>query len=280
MSDNQITIQLIGNEKDNQDVRLGVFLDRLKALENALEQLAENLAENDEETVYFRVIDLRHNSPATLTLECESTFGNTQLIQQFTSTFFQGINSIQKDAVAPQSFDPKVLKFLKEVSAPSRMGLTDIIVLGERHEPISLYKHFYQQVVKIIGSSYVERSSIDGIIEKVNVRDKSNSFFYLYPRFNKPSIKCVFDEEVILQQVRDNLGKFVNVRGIFNYRAGENQPYLISVLSIESNESNEPVNKPLSFSSLRGTAPEILSNIRSEDFIKDTRSGWTNLNEQ
>src|SRR5688572_222760 len=64
----RIRIQVLGSREDKGHVRLSDFIRHLDLMRNALKQTERQIT-GEEGSVYWRIIDLSHNSPATVVLE-------------------------------------------------------------------------------------------------------------------------------------------------------------------------------------------------------------------
>jgi hypothetical protein len=63
----KVTIRLIGSDNDLQHVQFTDFLTQLHAVRIALENVERVISGYDRPSVYFRVTNLSHSSPATIT---------------------------------------------------------------------------------------------------------------------------------------------------------------------------------------------------------------------
>ena len=66
-----IKFQLTGSNRDEQHVRLSDFIGQFYALKAAFANIERIISGNERSTVYFRVINLSHSSPATVELEAQ-----------------------------------------------------------------------------------------------------------------------------------------------------------------------------------------------------------------
>lgn len=67
MASKRLEIQIRGTDEDNGDVQFDEFIKQLETVKKTLNEIARVVSEGG--SVYFRVIDLRHNSPASIVLE-------------------------------------------------------------------------------------------------------------------------------------------------------------------------------------------------------------------
>src|SRR5260370_10008261 len=81
-----ITVQIRGSEGDDR-LRLGDFIDQLNALEAALRQ-TERLMYGDVGSVYYKITELRQESPAVITIEANPVKGTPDRIAPLVSRFF------------------------------------------------------------------------------------------------------------------------------------------------------------------------------------------------
>jgi hypothetical protein len=117
----------------------------------------------------------------------------------------------------------------------------------------------------------VEHGSMTGMLNLVNL-NKNPNIFYIYPTYNHRKIKCKFAES-LLEQVKEALGKYVEVRGKILYKMPSSvfdQPHEMEVEEIEILESENAV----TLASLRGIAKGALGNKTSEEYVRELRDEW------
>src|SRR5215218_2850087 len=69
MSAEKIIIQLEGSNDDNGHLRLNELIKQLELIASALKHTEQTFTGKEERSVYYRVVDLSHNSPVTCVLE-------------------------------------------------------------------------------------------------------------------------------------------------------------------------------------------------------------------
>src|SRR5216683_101426 len=65
----RITLKLEGLPEEDGHVRLSDLLAELQALKDALDNVDRMVGQTNDTILYYRVIDLKHSSPATVVLE-------------------------------------------------------------------------------------------------------------------------------------------------------------------------------------------------------------------
>src|SRR5260370_11885844 len=65
----RITIKFIGSATDKQDVRLSEFIDQLEGIKKALRENERSVSGEEELSLDYKIVDLRHHSPSEMVLE-------------------------------------------------------------------------------------------------------------------------------------------------------------------------------------------------------------------
>lgn len=113
-------------------------------------------------------------------------------------------------------------------------------------------------------------STIDGKLEQVDVHNKANTFKIYVSIPIVSSIVCKFPQ-VLLEDVRDSLGRSVSVSGLCLYRPDAVLPCQIEVQTMEVMPANEELP---SLSDLYGIAPGVTRGKTPEQFVRDGRDQW------
>ncbi len=266
MAGTQITIQLQGSARDNGDVRFGDFIKQLSAVKKALGETDRVLSQR--ETVYYRVVDLRHNSPAQIVLEAvkrnDVAMDNAA---QVVEAFVSGLSQIAA-GTAPVGFDYYALQSYKEMTDLIGNGLTDFTV-RQNGTAVSVSSAFGKNIDIILGPDRYEMGSVTGLLQQINLHSRRNAFI-IYPTIGQSRLRCIFPQSLRTQAV-GAVDRYIKVFGQVKYKTHDKYPYEMLVRSIELYPPPEELPK---LSDLWGIAPDALEGQSIEDFIRDVRHEW------
>jgi hypothetical protein len=276
MPSRQIAVQIKGTAGNDEDVRFSDFITQLTAVRKALTETERVVSKNPRSSsVDYRIIDLRHFSPAEVIIEAIPILGvdsneyNGHMPEMVTDTFFRGLRDVTLGQ-APPEFDYHALQAFKELAGLVAKGkeVSEVLITYEgeilRVEPALLNK-----VDHILGPDIFEIGSVTGMLERLNIHSGQNTFT-VYPTSNRPQLRCLFGKELRTQVVMA-VGKYVSVYGRLKYKSRDAYPYEMMARRIEAypDQSELP-----SLSALWGIAPNLTGGKSSDDFIRDIRNEW------
>src|SRR5579859_3823187 len=174
MPQNRITIQLTGSLEDDWNVTLSGFLTQLEAVKAALKQTERLLTGEEEPSVYYRIVDLSHNSPATVVLEAVSLTnrphpqpkkkGATQKTDYSAATvsqFFHSLKQIREKRQAPERADLQTLEAYRNLATPVSKKVSGMKVI-ENAESVDIDQNFQSAIEEIIGPDELVEGTISG----------------------------------------------------------------------------------------------------------------------
>ena len=266
MASTQITIQLQGSARDNGDVRFGDFIKQLSAVKKALGETDRVLSQT--ETVYYRVVDLRHNSPAQIVLEAvKRNDVEADNAAHVVDAFISGLSQIAA-GIAPDGFDYYALQSYKEMTNLIGKGLADFTV-RQNGTAVSVSSAFGRNIDVILGPDRYEMGSVTGLLQQINLHDERN-IFTIYPTIGQSRLRCIFPQALRTQAV-GAVDRYIKVFGQMKYKTQDKHPYEMMVQSIEVYPPAEQLPK---LSDLWGIAPDALEGQSTEDFIRNIRHEW------
>lgn len=132
----------------------------------------------------------------------------------------------------PASYSEVAIEHAKQLASLSEHDGTHVlnIRLLSDEEPVVIDKSIIDGAKQLLGSTYEEESSVDGILEKVDGHDKLR--FVIYSVLDQHSVKCEFSEE-LLPQALANFKKRIEVLGKVTCRR-DGTPIRIQVNTIVS----------------------------------------------
>ncbi|MGD0707407.1 MAG: hypothetical protein ABSA51_03025 [Anaerolineaceae bacterium] len=264
----RITLRLTGLDEDGGDIRLNEFVLQLDILKKALTETQTILSEKN--FAYFRIVDLRQNSPAAIVLEAVPlTTENESKTQSLIDKFFRSIDEIHHGKY-PEGFTKDTFDAYKDLtSLREKKKITEIVISRDGENPDHLY-NLSNNIEKIVGEDEFEAGSYTGMLDAINIHNQN--VFYIYPTSNLPKLKCAFSDELKKDAV-SAIGKYVTVFGQKRLKPNieKTLPYEMHAMRIEilPDEDTLPT-----LGELRGISPNITKGKSSEDFIRGIRNEW------
>ena len=265
MAGNRITIRLVGSEKDGGDVRLSEFIAQLEAFSEVLRQTERILSGKAKNSIYYKVVDLTHNSPATIVLEPVARGTSTVSARAVTTNFLAGVRAIRKKR-APVGANLAVMESYKALSAPSRQNLQRVEIVETDKKVIPIDSAFSKQVDDIIGPDLFSYGEISGRLEAVNLHNTLK--FVIFPSVGPQKISCEFKSD-LRGQVKAALDHYVTISGRLRYKQMDKFPYAIDAKSVDVHL--EDAELP-SLHDLRGISPNSTEGLSAEDFVRSLRN--------
>ncbi|MFH2101787.1 MAG: hypothetical protein ABIJ39_00315 [Chloroflexota bacterium] len=266
MAESFITLRLEGIQRENRFVLLKDFLQELGHLLNLLNETDRHISARKGLTTYYRVVDLRHSSPATIVLEALPIDPQYDSSHQIISLFFDIITQIKQEGRISKPVSSTILTSLREMALPIGRTLSLITVQSNGNQ-VEIDKTFGGKVIDLLKPEQTFPGSVRGMLEAINVHKDAN-VLRMYPDVGPSKITCYFPSD--LQEIAiSGVGKFVEVRGTLKYRANSQYAEEIKVdyIDIFPDEDDLP-----SLLDLRGIAPDATGELLSEDFIRELRN--------
>ena len=114
MSGDKIIIQLEGSTEDYGHLRLNELIKQLELVASALKHTEQTVTGKDERQVYYRVVDLTHNSPVTCVLEAVPVKeGKTEIATRVVTNFLRNLRQINTKGRVPSRVDTFALVILQ-----------------------------------------------------------------------------------------------------------------------------------------------------------------------
>ncbi len=265
MAFKRITIQLKGDPSDDEHLRLSDFISQLEAIRGALNRVEEHITDSDKRSVYYRVVDLRHTSPATIVLDAVPTDDSKDDLTSLVVDKFVGGIKLIKQGISPPGFTYDVLESFKKIAEPLRKRVSELSITTDG-EAVEVTKEIEADIEKIVGPDEITRGSVSGTLEYFNVHAGAN-LFRIYPVIGPKKVECHFPTD-LLSKALAGVTKYVNVEGELRYKRNEPFAYAITVRDIEIFPDDEQLPSILD---LRGIAPHATGNLTSEEFVRSIR---------
>jgi len=249
MAGQNITIQLEGSKDDNGHVRLNELIQQLQFVRSALKQTERLVTRKDENLLYYKVVDLSHDSPVTVVLEATPIKEEIKkgIATRTVNNFFRNLNWIQKRSQVPYRVDLPALEAYRDLGSLLDKNVTNIKIINS-HRVFDINESFTEKVVDIIGPDEIIEGSMSGMLEWLNLHNTNT--FHIYPEVGPKKLNCNFHKE-LRPFVISAIDRHVRVYGELRYKKREKFPYAVNVKEIEilPDDSELPT-----LASLRGIA--------------------------
>lgn len=264
---NRFKLTLKGEVSDSENVRLSDLIDQLKAVKDVLNSLDRRIAGSKKPSLYYRVVGLSMNSPATIEVEAVAPQGKKDFSSVIVRDFIHGLKLISSGK-RPEGADYDILDSFRDMAAPLKRHLSTLKVEGGG-ESVEVSRDIEQRVDVILGPDQVEIGSVRGSLELIDLHNSKN-LFRIYPVLGATTIKCHFPNKLLAEAIQ-GLNHFVKVHGELHIKSREKFPHFIEIHSIEllPEASDIP-----SLRSLKGFAKGAYSGNSSSDYIDGMRDEW------
>jgi hypothetical protein len=266
-SDKRIVITLHGSPNDSGHLRLSEFIKELESIRAALKQTERLVTGAEESSVYYKVVDLSHNSPATITLEPSPLrpLIDPNTISGTVDTFFSNLRQIVEQNQTPKGTDLMALEAYRDIGAMLEKHISQITISGIDAE-VQINTSYNSKIVDIIGPDETIQGSISGRLEWINIHNVGR--FHIYPIVGPKKIVCNFPE-TLKSKVKSAIDQEVEVHGELRYKRMEKYPYAVTVsdLFVLPDEAELP-----KLAELRGVAPDATDGQPPQDFVEFMRN--------
>lgn len=225
----KIALELRGDPKDDEHVRLEEFVDKLAALKNALACTEKLLSDGKQAKTFYKVINLSHNSPATIELEAAPKKISDNQSERVVEAFLGNLLYISKTGTPPKGFDYLTLVAYKELCSLQNKKLQGMRLFG-LGEILTLDHDLEKKIQSAFGPDESHFGNLSGRLEVINVHKKNH--FTIFPLSGGKGIECAFTPD-LESSVATNLKKRVLVYGRIFFKLWNPQPYRIDVERIE-----------------------------------------------
>jgi hypothetical protein len=268
MAGNKVTVTVEGDPKDKGHARLVDFLKELEALRSALKHTERIITGHEAPSVYYRIVDLKHHSPATVVLEAVPIEVEQAHAEEVVGTFFRALAQIRETKKVPKRFDLAALEAYRELTTGLKGHLSSVSISNGAAE-VPINEDFEQAIIQVIGPDEFEQGFITGTMEQVNLHNTSQ--FVIYPVIGPKRVRCDFPVGM-LERVKAAIGNYVGVSGQLRFKTHDPFPYAINVDQIEIYPPDEQL--PTLYD-IRGIAPDATGGIGAYEFVRRLRdASW------
>lgn len=249
-------------------MRLNALLSQLQNLNAALKRIDRLVTGEDKDTTYYRVVDLKHSSPAEIALQAVPIEEENNFTPQIASGFFEAWDGINNKGEVPSFLDTKTIEAFEKLVAPLGKDFESATLIADDYnvELTNTSKQVLQDTLASETSSY---GTVEGKLEAINLHNNANNF-RIYPLVGPDVITCRF-KRGLREIAKSSLDSYVSVTGLLYYKSRDSFPYKIDV---DDMEIYPPAEKLPHLADLRGVAPNATGDASSAGFVERLRDAW------
>jgi len=269
----RLTIELVGSASDREDVRLSDFIEQLRNVKKALQETELALSGGDKPLLDYRVVDLRHRSPATVVLEPVQAGDmppSPELIPKVVQSFTAELSLIKREKKLLIHPDLPRLQAYQEIGKrEATQSRIEKVKIRSGGKMVTIDQAFQRNLDQIVGPDEFADGSISGMLDAVNFHNTNR--FTLYPALGPRKVNGAFQPQ-LRAAVKQAIGSFVTVVGKLRYKAWS--PFPHGVLA-EFVDVHEPDSELPTLTEMRGifagntgaaNSAEFVDNLRNEDW--------------
>jgi len=266
MPTNKFKITIKGEDAD-ESIRLNDLVDQLNAVRATLNQIDTTVSGEKAPSLYYRVVSITMNSPATFVVEAvgkeKASIAHSRRVVSKLGRDLKTVISGKR----PKEADLDLLESYGALVKPMRSHLAQVSLQFD-DAPVDLPRNLGMTIEEILGPDQVEMGSVVGSLDVLDVHNRRNQF-KIYPVVGPSSIKCQFGESLLGEAIA-GIKHFVRISGEMHYKKAEKFPHFIKVSKIDvlPEKSDAP-----SLAGLRGIASGALRGISSQEYIEKVRNG-------
>jgi len=268
VDDFDVTIQLEGDEADGGDVRLETLLTELQAFKGLVRAAEETTGHEAVDSVGIRVVDLKHSSPAAITVDLFMLRPGPDPRPRIIEAMGTAARAIL-DPGAMEALPHRVAEAVQSLADPVAKGRLRRVVLTVAKSATTITKERALGMAHAIARAEEEvEGSFIGRLEAINLHGDRR--FTIYPALGPKSLQCRFSKSLTKAAI-GGVDQRVEVSGRLKYRPHESFPHEIVVREIRvlPDETDLP-----SWDDMRGLNPDATGGQTSEDFVRRLRDEW------
>lgn len=275
MENKRIIIQIRGNPDDDERLRLYDFINQLDAIRTTLNHLEDELRTSESAPIQYRVVDLSHQSPATVVLEAVPGNKGQDVSSLVIDRFMETIKTIKAGRTMPDYLSTQDLEPFKRIGPPPAKRKTaqrhlSLVTIKTNSDQVDVAESLEPDIEKIVGPDQIELGSVYGMLELINIHASVNTF-RIYPIIGPRRIDCHFRKDQLHKAI-SGVGRYIQVHGELRYKHRDKFPYAMDAIEIDLLPDEDKLPSMLD---LKGVAPNATGDLKSEDFVRRLRDeGW------
>jgi hypothetical protein len=266
MKEHKITLTVDGTDVGGY-VRLSDFLHELSTFIEVARKAEELVSSHLSRSIYYRVVDLKLLSPASVTLEACTKNPKYDIREAIHDEIFKTMEKLQRGEEIKEKEKFYLVESIKDFAEPVGKKVSKLN-LSREGNIIYLNPEFKARVNLFVVPEESCHAIFRGMLDMINIHYEK--LFYLYPEIGPTRIQCRFDVE-LFEAAKSALGKRVEVEGIFKYKIRAPYPYAAEVNKIDMLPEDHELP---TFKEILGIDPNITGGLLSEDYIRKIRNGY------
>lgn len=234
VSKRRIVVQIKGVATEGGYPRLSDFLQQLEAVKTALKHTERLLLGDGERSVYYRIVELKMSSPATVTLEEQplSTADGPGRLPRIPigERLVSTLSQIERRGHLPHVKDLAALEAYRGVGSLLHRRQVEAVTLKSANRIVTIGEEFNRNIDKIIGPDETIEGSISGLLLAVNLHNTTR--FEIYPAIGPAKVVCDFPASLKPDVIR-GLDHNVKVFGQLRYKHWAPHPHAITAGGID-----------------------------------------------
>jgi hypothetical protein len=266
MNEPTLSVVVEGLADEGGRVRLSDLLQELQLVTRAMRRVDVEVSGEPTGSFYYRIQAVSYASPLTIVLEPQLYKPTVDVRAKVADRFFSIVSSVAEGDI-PKRVDTSLLADIKQMTAPVGESLLSARIIYNGRT-LSLDKNLGAQVDVALAPEETWTGEMRGMLEYINIHEGKN-VFRIYPEIGPPHLSCNFPPELRDEAILA-VGRYVNVQGLFKYKAVSDFPHEVDVKAMEV----FPVESKLpTLMDLRGIAPKATGKLSSGEFVRRLRDG-------
>jgi hypothetical protein len=255
-----VVITLDGLPKEQGHVLADDFVRELQLLLAALAKAEASIGADRGSGIYYRVVDLSHDSPARVVLEAVSPAEADIDVRQVFSVVSTALRAVGKSRIS-ETTDYDLMSDLAGLASPVGRSVGRLsLVLGTSKHAIT--REIHVRASQMLARVETRVGTVTGMLDAINIHGAAR-LFRIYPVVGAQKISCSFPESLKATAIA-GIGRYVRVRGMLSYRPLARHAHSLEVQGIEVMPETTKVP---SLRSLRGVFPDLTGGAPSEVYV-------------
>ena len=216
-NDTRLTFQIEGLSDDSGNVRLETFSEKLALFQRVLRISEEAVVGHRRATtVLYRVVDLRHDSPASVTVEgFPDKTSTVEHAHKVVSYLYKSLATIRTGRT--EHIDGPLIEAIEGMAQGVGEKFSRILI-KRGDSGVAIDDCMANAFSAVEAQETTSWGTIRGDVERYNTHGQAQ-WFYLYPKLGG-SVKCDFSDE-LTNDAAASVEKSVSVTGFMRYRPGQ-----------------------------------------------------------
>jgi hypothetical protein len=266
MKNYRITLALDGLDSEGGYIRLNDFIAELGRFVEIARQAEDVVSNKTSRSIYYRIVDLKHSSPASITLEARAKDPKFDIRAAILDEIADTMTKLKSGEEIKGRERFYLIESIKNFADPIGKNISRLNVFFDQNK-INLDQEFKARANLYVAPEESCKASFRGMLDIINIHGPEK-LFWLYPEIGPHKIQCTFPER-LFETAKMALGKRVEIVGLFNYKINAPYPHAAEV----DDMSTLPPDAELpNFKDLLGIDPDFTSGLSSEDYIRKIRN--------